>query len=380
MHCRHLLIPLLMSLSVPVNAVVPGLPTRDQVDRWLAPLGADRSFDTSEAIDWGVIPGPFYTPELGIGIGVAMAGLYRPDSQDQTSQNSTITLSGYVSSTGAIGLRFTNHSFLAGDRWRFFLPGMLSHTPTYYWGRGFRAGSDRRNQQQYLSEEIRFTPRLLRRIAPCTYLGVGWSLDNMQASGFADRQKTGPEQEPDGAAVFSSGPLLSLSYDSRDYLSDPRRGVNASLQYIRYSKPTGSNTRFDSGTVHFSAYHSLDDQRVVAWEVNTVLTQGQVSWNMLPSLGSSDHFRGYYPGRFRDRDILTTQLEYRQSLSWRHGVVGWIGGGTLASAISRLGSERWLPTLGAGYRFAFKPGMNIRLDYGVGKGSRAFYFQVGEAF
>lgn len=377
---RYLLILALTILSVSHGALAQVLPTREQVDRWLAPLGANQSFDASETIDWGVMPGPFYTPELGVGIGVAMAGLYRPDKNDHSSQNSTITLSGYASSTGAIGLHFTNHTFLAGDRWRFYLPGMLSHTPTWYWGRGFRAGSNNRNKQQYLAQEIRFTPRILRRIASCTYLGLGWSLDNMQATGIRDQQKQTLENEPDGPAVFSSGPLLSLSYDSRDYISDPRRGVNASLQYIRYRKATGSNTRFDSGTVHFSAYHSLDDQRVVAWEVNSVLTQGQVPWNMLPSLGSGEHFRGYYPGRFRDRDILTTQLEYRQSLSWRHGVVGWIGGGTMASAISRLGKARWLPTLGAGYRFAFKPGMNIRLDYGVGKGSSAFYFQVGEAF
>lgn len=78
--------------------------------------------------------------------------------------------------------------------------------------------------------------------------------------------------------------------------------------------------------------------------------------------------------------MLTTQLEYRQALSWRHGIVGWIGSGTMAPGFSTLLAERWLPTVGAGYRFEFKPGMNIRLDYGVGKGSSAFYFQAGEAF
>jgi hypothetical protein len=35
--------------------------------------------------------------------------------------------------------------------------------------------------------------------------------------------------------------------------------------------------------------------------------------------------------------------------------------------------RRWLP-------FEFKPRVNIRLDYGIGKGSSGFYFQVGEAF
>ncbi|ELV0770718.1 hypothetical protein SFF50_003939 [Salmonella enterica] len=45
-----------------------------------------------------------------------------------------------------------------------------------------------------------------------------------------------------------------------------------------------------------------------------------------------------------------------------------------------LDDGRWLPSAGVGYRFEFKPRVNVRLDYGVGKGSSGFYFQVGEAF
>lgn len=45
-----------------------------------------------------------------------------------------------------------------------------------------------------------------------------------------------------------------------------------------------------------------------------------------------------------------------------------------------LGKGHWLPSVGIGYRFEFKPRMNVRLDFGVGKESTGFYFQVGEAF
>ncbi len=247
-------------------------------------------------------------------------------------------------------------------------------------GKGFRAGSNNGNKLKYVAQEISMMPQVMRRIAPQTYLGLGWSLNNMQASGIHDYRKPGPEQQPDGRGVFSSGPLLSLSYDSRDFVPNPHRGVNASLQYIRYRRMTASDTRFDAWTAHFSAYHALDDKRVIAFEVNGAFTSGQVPWNMLPSLGDSDHFRGYYPGRYRDRDVISTQLEYRRALSWRNGVVGWIGTGTMAPHFSASMAQRWLPTVGAGYRFEFKPGMNIRLDYGIGKGSSAFYFQAGEAF
>lgn len=88
------------------------LPSRQQVDGWLVGLGADNQFDSSKGIDWGVMPGPFYTPELGLGVGVAVVGMYRPDETDHVSQNSTLSLSGFASSTGAFGIGLDNYSFL----------------------------------------------------------------------------------------------------------------------------------------------------------------------------------------------------------------------------------------------------------------------------
>ncbi|VDZ97118.1 Outer membrane protein/protective antigen OMA87 [Salmonella enterica subsp. enterica] len=35
---------------------------------------------------------------------------------------------------------------------------------------------------------------------------------------------------------------------------------------------------------------------------------------------------------------------------------------------------------GVGYRFEFKPRVNVRLDYAWAKLASGFYFQVGEAF
>ncbi len=57
-----------------------------------------------------------------------------------------------------------------------------------------------------------------------------------------------------------------------------------------------------------------------------------------------------------------------------------VGAGTMGSSLHHLDDGRWLPSAGVGYRFEFKPRVNVRLDYGVGKASSGFYFQVGEAF
>ena len=117
---------LLCAFSLLGTAAQAALPSREEVDGWLNTLGASDNFNASKGIDWGVMPGPFYTPELGLGIGTAVVGMYRPDPNDTVSQNSTLTLSGYFSSTGAFGVTMQNYAFFADDRWRFFFNGALT--------------------------------------------------------------------------------------------------------------------------------------------------------------------------------------------------------------------------------------------------------------
>ena len=188
------------------------------------------------------------------------------------------------------------------------------------------------------------------------------------------------ESTPQGPSVFSSGVSIDLSWDDRDFVPNPRKGQYANLRYTYYAPGLGSDTRFDEFHLHYSRYQALSEKSVLAWEADGVLTQGDVPWSMLPLLGSDERMRGYYQGRYRDKNVVSTQLEYRRQLTWRHGIVAWVGAGTMGPSVDELNNGRWLPTAGVGYRFEFKPRVNIRLDYGIGKGSSGFYFQVGEAF
>ncbi len=48
---------------------------------------------------------------------------------------------------------------------------------------------------------------------------------------------------------------------------------------------------------------------------------------MMPLLGSDERMRGYYRGRYRDKKVVSGQLEYRRQLTWRHGIVASGRGG-----------------------------------------------------
>ncbi|WP_340618044.1 BamA/TamA family outer membrane protein [Xenorhabdus entomophaga] len=376
---KRLVVSSLLTFTVS-SAHADILPDRQKIDGWLNELGGSNHFDARKKIDWGVLPGPFYTPEMGMGIGVAVVGLYRPDSSDHISQTSSLGLSGFGSSTGAFGLNFTNYNFLAGDQWRLFVSGTLNNIPTYYWGKGYSAGKNNGNKEKYHSQEFDIRPRFLYRVTDATYMGLGWHFSSVNASNPDSGAKRYFDRSVGGRSVISSGVSAYFSYDTRDFLPNAQHGQAFEIIYTYFSPELGGDHRFHTTQFQFSTYYQLSEKTVLAFDNYARFSAGDVPWNQLSLLGNGQRMRGYYEGRYRDNNIFATQLELRHKLDWRHGVVGWIGTGTLGDTPSKLGTRHWLPSVGIGYRFEFKPRMNVRLDFGVGKGSTGFYFQVGEAF
>lgn len=378
MRINSLLLFGLLCISPVTQATI--LPGRVTIDRYLAKLGSDQQVNTAQGIDWGLVPGPFYTPELGIGIGVAAVGLYRPDRQQKNTPLSSLALTGFASSTGAFGFGYENDTFLHNDQWRFYIDGDLSHRPLYYWGQGYREGRHRHDRQRYDSSRFNATPQLLYRLRANTYAGVGWAVSWERASALQDKPSGGFSRYPVALNQLNSGISLLFSYDTRDFIANPSHGQVLNIHYNDYLPSLGSDNRLNVWDLQYDLYHPLNDSTLLAWELYSRLATGHVPWTMQGSLGDSRHLRGYYQGRFRDRNIVTTQLELRKKLSWRHGVVGWIGAGSMSQRPSEVLDGHWLPSVGVGYRFEFKKRMNVRLDYGVGQRSSGFYFQVGEAF
>ena len=346
----------------------------------MAQLGSDRQDDIRKVIDWGVVPGPFYTPELGVGIGIAGVGLYRPDRRPDKSPLSSLSLTGFVSSTAAFGIGYENYTFWHHDAWRFYLDGDLSHRPLYYWGHGYSDGRSQQGKQKYDSSRFNALPQLLYRLRASTYAGLGWAVSWERASSL--QHKASGAFCRDGVPLnqFNTGISLLFSYDTRDFIANPAHGQVLNIHYTDYTPALGSDNRLHVWDLQYDLYHPLNPTTLLAWDLYSRLAMGQVPWTLQGSLGDSRHLRGYYQGRYRDRDMATTQLELRKKLSWRHGVVGWVGAGSMAPRPGEVFEGHWLPSVGVGYRFEFKKRMNVRLDYGLGQRSSGFYFQVGEAF
>ena len=96
--------------------------------------------------------------------------------------------------------------------------------------------------------------------------------------------------------------------------------------------------------------------------------------------------RGYYGGRYRDRNYLAGQAELRYRMSERLGVVGFLGTGEVFHSTFTFPALK--PNYGGGIRYFVdtEKGLSIRADYAVGQKmagearQSGFYIGLGQAF
>jgi outer membrane translocation and assembly module TamA len=92
--------------------------------------------------------------------------------------------------------------------------------------------------------------------------------------------------------------------------------------------------------------------------------------------------RGYYEGRFRDRNYITGQLEFRQMIWKRIGVVGFLGAGQVNDKTTKLSLSEFKPSYGFGLRYVIdlEEKINVRADFAWGTGTNGVYFGINHAF
>lgn len=127
---------------------------------------------------------------------------------------------------------------------------------------------------------------------------------------------------------------------------------------------------------------SLGKKQVFAYNLFLCATGGEPPFYGNCIYGARNELRGYTAGRYLDRYMFATQLEYRLVLRWRMGVVGFGGIGGVAHNIGDFAGDQLLPAAGTGVRFLLsnKFHVNLRTDFAWGKDNFTWSMGVGEAF
>ncbi len=331
----------------------------------------------NKRFDFSIIGGPHYSTDTKLGIGLVAAGLYRSDPNDTLQPPSNVSLFSDVSTVGFYMLGVRGTHIFPGDRQRIDYTTYFYSFPCDFWGMGYAMGSQDSNKSDMKRWQAQIKASWLFRTADNLFIGPTVAFDYIHGTHIERPELLDGQRR----TTVNAGAGLTLLYDTRDNLTAPKHGVYLSVQQLFRPKFIGNKYAFSTTDLRADGYIPLWGGALLAADFRTQLNFGNPSWGMMALLGNSYSMRGYYEGRYRDKHKMEAQVELRQHVWRRNGIVVWAGAGTVFPKFSEMRMSHVLPNYGVGYRWEFKKNVNVRLDYGFGKaGQNGFIFNINEAF
>lgn len=329
----------------------------------------------NKRFSFSVLGGPSFSTDAKFGIGLAAVANYRLKGGEYPLKPSTNMIFANITTAKfwSVGLRGT--TFVNGGRIRLNNDFTVSYAPRDFWGIGYYNGDIDDHYIKLHEYDIRVLLECLFRLHENLYLGPAVRWDYVNAGDVDSRDYF------DGQDLVTRnyGAGFVMEYDSRDVMNNAYRGWYVYLSQL--FRPSWLGNHYDFATTDLRLCHYRQAWRgaVIAGELRGTFHFGNPSWGMMNMLGSHYSMRGYYSGRYRDKYMVTGQVELRQRIYKSIGMVAWGGAGTVFH--DRDSFRHWLPNYGVGLRWEFRNRVNLRLDYGFGKpGQSGFMFSINEAF
>lgn len=308
----------------------------------------------------------------------------------KTTNLSSIYFIPYTNLSTRFGFIIKPNIYTSNDKWNFNGDIRIIHNDVNTYGLG--ANTLDENENTISNQQIRAYLNANRQVRDNFYIGLGTNLDF-----FYDIRQSQPLSPPSdfskygigtGSSVTSNGIGPNFLYDSRANSNNPIDGWYSSLALRAY--PTFLGSTYGWSSIYFDnrKYVSLSEHwhSVLAFWGVYWGTYGNVPYLDLPTTAgdvSEKIGRGYPRWRFRGKQMLYTEAEYRFDLS-ANGFWGGVLFSNLQSYTEPTTNrfQYVLPAAGAGLRIKFnkKSNVNVALDFAVGKDSFNWYLTLGEFF
>ncbi len=345
------------------------------------------SKDTSMHSSFVIVPVFSSAPETGVEVGGSALYSFYADTLDKSTHVSNIFGYASITTKDQTNLTLSTAYWFAGNRTH--LSGAVSYLnyPFNFYGIG--NATSQANEDRLGEHRFKLNLEAENKLGDYLFMGLVAGGFDYQFSdkNAASIYNTDPEVsgKQGGPSVFA-GP--SVIFDSRDNNTYTTSGTIVTT-YLNIMQGMFSNNSYQGGffNLEYSGFFSLSKQLVLGLDVQEQsLVGGQSPFYLLPALGSDEMMRGYYSGRFRDRNFLAGQAELRYRVSKRLGFVGFAATGEVFH--SAFDAHDLKPDIGAGVRYFFdvQKGLSIRMDYGVGEKrpgetrQQGLYVALGEAF
>ena len=330
---------------------------------------------STKPFDFSVIGGPYYTNETKVGLGLIGSGLFRLSGCETDSLPSNVSLYTDLTTSGAYAVGIRSNILFPHKKYWLQSDAFFSDTPSRYWGVGYEAGRDN-SYTKYNIQEVQIKLSFFKKTSKYGSVGIVSNLQDMRGKYIDDITYFDERKRKSTAIGFG----INYSYDSRDVPTNAYRGSYINVENIFYPNAFSNSSGFNKLGFIFRHYKQMWEGSVIAFDFDANIGRGDVPWTMMALVGNASQMRGYYMGRYRDKNLIDAQIELRQHIYKRSGAVAWFGGGNIFSRFRDFQWDETLPTYGLGYRFRVKARTNLRFDYGFGKNQNAFYININEAF
>ena len=319
--------------------------------------------------------------ETGWSFGIASAATFHLKSRDTAIR---------TSNAQALALYTTRRQFVAALNGSIYFPGerfilneqfSYSSFPDNFWGLGKHAPDSSKESYKFRQYYIYLHPQFL--IGKSLFFGTvyeyqrAFDIDYRRGGLFEQQNVIGRN------GYHVSGLGFSITYDTRNNAFSPDKGSMLQFYFDHFAPFFGSDYQYTNYVIDLRRFLRIYKDQVLALQVFGSFNTGEVPLRSLSYLGGANSMRGYYAGRYRDKNAAVMQAEYRIPLFWRIGAVGFADVGNVGPELDYINFHHFKYSYGGGLRVALnqKEKLNLRLDYGIAKGSsQGFYLQLGEAF
>ena len=323
-----------------------------------------------------VLPVPTfgYSPETKTYVGVV--SLFTIDLyQDSVTRSSNSKVEFNYTWNKQIILETEWNYFFKDEAW--FTQGLLHYSkyPDLYYGIGDNTSNSA--EVNFESTRIKADIDLLKNINNKWFAGIGLNYYNFGNVSYSSEKMDYLELKD----ASNWGLKMILLKDSRNNILTPTKGTY--LKFINSFK--FSDAFYDQITLDVRRYYSFgkkQNQTIAGrfYQSSVINTPPFYDYSLI---GGDKLVRGYYFGRYREKNLSTLQLEYRVNLFWKIGLATFGGVTALYPDITSIDKITARPNLGVGLRFLVdkKENTSLRFDYAAGSNDQSgFYVSFGESF
>jgi hypothetical protein len=325
-------------------------------------------------------PLPIVSPAIGKGIIPGLGYIFPFSKEDKVSPPSTIAAAGMFTNNGSRGFGIFADLYMKEDTYEvtsFYAHGNVNYN---VYGSGPLEGLKLPLVQ---SGEL-FRAEFLRRTWWKVFLGPRVWAGNSFATLGSTNANIPPL--PPGFGIHNTMRALGLRLmrDTRPNQFYPTAGTKLEITSDFFMQSIGSKYSFQAYRFIFDKYVSLGKNQVLAYDLFGCATGGQPPFYGNCVYGTSNELRGYTAGKYFDRYMAATQVEYRLTLPKGFGLAafGGLGGVVPGSGQILFKNSHFLPDVGGGprYELSKKYHVNLRTDFAKGRDSWSWSMGVGEAF